>query len=574
MISVFNPLTTLPCDTIIKRSSGDYYLCRQGDHVSVITGNGDCITDFVIPFLTDQVSISDSHYAFSFKKLDKNHISYLTADHAIFELRKDMEYAYVDYQGNLLVPFCGYKESKKKMDKLFKSIVPMLQDFDKNHVLPYQTEAEILNRNTTLAKDFYPSQFPEPQYAIVKEQAIKKNKKGKVIQKAGKFFSDENGTQQSELYKDIQSLENHFYLVQNFDKLFAIANGQGTLITPFKYQQFEKWSTEQRNVTYRVKTEGKFGLIKLPEEIILPAEYKIISPLQHKFAILIETDSTGTDCYYTIDKDAKLIANYCYDNIEKLADNTFKATFSALECTVILDSITGKELSPTLQEQYFDEVVEADLSPEEAIESYKIMLEMGGPATDRIYNNLGVIYESLGDNKLAREYLKKSEDMGCETATENLRIMDEQEAEQRRQQQTTAVAEESVGREILDTTIDLLGSLSELFGESTTTGTSSYTEANDYHSDTSSSSGSSTKVRANDKCPYCQGTGKHISIHAHSKNVCGGNGKCGWCGGSGTIHVAGAGDVLCPNCERKGNGKCKLCHGTGKCPHCHGTGLK
>lgn len=103
---------------------------------------------------------------------------------------------------------------------------------------------------------------------------------------------------------------------------------------------------------------------------------------------------------------------------------------------------------------------------------------------------------------------------------------------------------------------------------------SSYSNYDSDHSYSSGSSSNTNKVRANDKCDKCLGTGDCISIHSKSKLFCGGNGKCQYCNGSGVIHVAGAPDVFCTNCDRNHNGKCKTCHGTGKCSKCHGSGLK
>lgn len=201
--------------------------------------------------------------------------------------------------------------------------------------------------------------------------------------------------------------------------------------------------------------------------------------------------------------------------------------------------------------------------------------------TAAAYNNKGVAYEELDDLAKARECYEKAKSLGDETAVDNLRQLDEEEAEKaeekRRRIEQQKLEKQKARQENIDLVVNLLGSVAEFFGgnsTSTSYESSSYSDYDSDHSYSSDGSSSTNKVRANDKCDKCLGTGDCISIHAKSKLFCGGNGKCQYCNGSGVIHVAGAPDVFCTNCDRNHNGKCKTCHGTGKCSKCHGSGHK
>ena len=221
------------------------------------------------------------------------------------------------------------------------------------------------------------------------------------------------------------------------------------------------------------------------------------------------------------------------------------------------------------------------MEPKEMIETYDLIIEMGGPLTAAAYNNKGVAYEELHDISKARECYEKAKSLGNETAADNVKRLDEEAAAEAEERRMLAEQErqerERKRQENLNEVVDLINSWASLLGGGSNTsssGTSSYSSSDSDNSYSSSSSSTSSKVRANDKCQACLGSGKCTTHNAHSKSTCGGNGKCGTGGGTGVFHVAGALNVLCPNCDKNHNGKCRRCHGTGKCPKCNGTGIK
>ena len=384
----------------------------------------------------------------------------------------------------------------------------------------------------------------------------------------------------SEIFCNISPLDNNYYLVKSYNNKYALANKCGSLISDFVYDDFSLWS-DSSNSIYRYSINGKKGLKTLPQNDVLACEFDNIGNLTNEFAIAIEKEN-GKNKYFVINKDGSFITTYTYDNLVKEKDGTYKAYLGADDnaLCVILDPITGKEKNPTIQEQFFYQVVDVEMEPKEMIETYDLIIEMGGPLT-AAYNNKGVAYEELHDISKARECYEKAKSLGNETAADNVKRLDEEAAAEAEERRMLAEQErqerERKRQENLNEVVDLINSWASLLGGGSNTsssGTSSYSSSDSDNSYSSSSSSTSSKVRANDKCQACLGSGKCTTHNAHSKSTCGGNGKCGTCGGTGVFHVAGALNVLCPNCDKNHNGKCRRCHGTGKCPKCNGTGIK
>ena len=581
----FKKLTRHPYFNI--SDEGDYlFKCIGSHHVSYVSALGDYISDFDVPFAWSRVNKLYCIDVMSWKEAYKNGLKPSNLEYAIYEFENNGFKAYVDYEGNVLVNYMNYKKAKKQLKKLKKKrIIPIYKKFSEHEGEVFKDFANIAKMNQQKASNIYPCNFKDPLHACIAVQKMQKNRRGKVTRRAGKYFvanDDNKDTPLGEVYKNITLLEDKFFLVENYNNKFALANKCGQLITEFKYDIFNKWSEAAGNVIYRFSTNGLYGLMKLPNEIVRKCNYASIDD----FAIAVLSEGTK-QWYYTLDKSGYNINRYAYVNIDKDKKGNITATFGYDNIKVKLDRKTGKELPPTAQEQYLDKVNNSDMSSKEQIEEYETIIQMGGPVTADAYNCMGYEYYNIGEKSKAREYFEKAKALGNTYAVNNLKILDEvaaQEAEELRRQQEEKRQRIEAERQRraeerknnVNEFVGLLGELAEAFGggsSSSSSNSSSYNSDNSYNSGASSYS-SSSKVRANDKCHMCLGSGKCVTHNAHSKSACGGNGKCGFCNGRGVLHISTKANDLCPNCEKRGNGKCKRCHGTGKCPTCHGTGTK
>ena len=585
----FNKLTRHPYFNI--SDEGDYlFKCIDLRHVSYVSALGDYVSDFDVPFAWSKVNKLYSFEVMHWKDAYRNGLNSSNLEYAIYEFENNGFTAYVDFEGNVLVNYMNNKKAKKHLKKLKKKhIIPIYKKFSEHEKEVFKDFANITKVNNQKAYNLYPYNFKAPLHVSIAVQKMQKNRSGKVTRRAGKYFVAKDGNKQisiGEVYKNITPLENKYFLVENFNKKYALANICGQLITEFEYDSFNKWSAATGDVIYRFCINGLYGLMKLPNEIVRKCSFASIGNLTTDFAIAVLNEGTK-QWYYTLDKSGKNLNKHAYVKIDKDKKGNITATFGYDNIKVKLDRKTGKELPPTAQEQYLDKVNNSDMSPTEQIEEYETIIQMGGPVTADAYNCMGYEYYNIGEKSKAREYFEKAKALGNTYAINNLKILDEmaaQEAEELRRQQEEnrqrieaerqRRAEERKNN--VNEFVGLLGELAEVFGggsSSSSSSSSAYDSDNSYSSGGSSYS-SSSKVRANDKCHMCLGSGKCVTHNAHSKSACGGSGKCGFCNGRGVLHISTKANDLCPNCEKRGNGKCKRCHGTGKCPTCHGTGTK
>lgn len=590
----FNKITKIPYKRI-ETDYGNVLKCTNANRVTYITGRGHIISDIILQSRWSNIWKTFASDISSWKELSKNNIPVSDLEYCIYKVERGNEAQYVDYEGNVLVPYTKYKTALKLLKKQKKNVIfSLYRKFlsEKDSMLTGMDNC--LKENESKAYCLYPANFKDPLPVSISIQKAKKNRKGKIVQKGGKRFVANNGEIQIEvgdLYADITSLNDAYFLVKNYKNKYAIANKCGYLISGFDYDSFSKWSDDNGQTIYRVSTSGKYGLMKLPDRIVRKCEYVSLGNLTNGFAI---AKWVSNNKYYNcvIDKKGNNISKYPYDNIVKDKKGYYTAHYAPWNIKVKLDRVTGKELYPTVQEQYFEKVNNSNLSDKELIEEYQLIINMGGDATAKAYNNLGYSYYQLGNRSKAKECFEKSKSLGCSDAADNLKTMNEIEAEEvaeRRRQEESARQQREAERQRLETErqrqeaqrqqsedsktdsfTDLLNTYAELLGRGSSSSSGTYKQ----DSSGNSSSGSSNRVRANDKCNICLGSGKCMNGHAHSKSTCGGSGKCGTCNGKGYIVLSTRATNLCPNCDRNHNGKCKRCHGTGKCLYCNGTGIK
>ena len=579
----FKKMTKHPFDTIASYRD-NLFKCISRTHLTLITTTGFFLADFDTPYLWSDFECYAPCLFMSYKeyrKLDLIDSIYNYTIIQIIDKHGGFTTGYCDYQGNLLVSCKDHKKSSKELRKFKKTLIPIYRKFWEEKKHAFDNCENVLAENISKATELYPAKFETPVLASIATQKQVKNKRGKVTKKAGKYFiNSKTKEKQSELFKNITSIGGKYYLVKNYQDKFALANSYGHLMTDFIYDDFSLWSNAS-NPIYRYSIKGKYGLKRVPTGGVLACEFDKIGNITNQFAIATQKVN-GSTKYFIVNKEGEFVTTYTYDNVIKDKKGTYRAYLGEGDDALIaiLDPVTGKEKSPTMQEQFFYRVVDEEKEPKEMIEAYDLVIQMGGPVTAAAYNNKGVAYKNLNDRTKARECYEKAKSLGNEKAIENLKSLDDleaAEAEERRLLAEKARQEKARKREqTLNEVVDLIGAWASLLGgdSSSSSGNSSYSSSYSESSYSSSSSSSSNKVRAKDKCHICLGSGECMTIHAGSKSACGGSGRCGTCLGDGIIHVAGAGDTLCPNCDRNHNGKCKRCHGTGKCPVCHGTGLK
>lgn len=173
-----------------------------------------------------------------------------------------------------------------------------------------------------------------------------------------------------------------------------------------------------------------------------------------------------------------------------------------------------------------------------------------------VYNNLGCLYDNLGDKHKAKAYFESAlaVDPKYENAKNNLK---------------------KVKREIRNAKLDRISDALSAFGEALGGGQAEETynsyqggsyvgSSGSYSNESSGSYSSSSSSTIIKKCRFCAGSGRCSGMHR-----CRGTGKCNYCNGQKITSTNGHYHE-CGGCH--GTGKCSFCGGTGKCKHCGGTG--
>lgn len=166
------------------------------------------------------------------------------------------------------------------------------------------------------------------------------------------------------------------------------------------------------------------------------------------------------------------------------------------------------------------------------------------------YNNIGALYENLGDLKNAKAYYEYALQINPNygKAKENLKRVKAQLRSQRWN---------NIGN-----VLGAVGQTLETMNSGQTGNINSTTGGGGY-------SGGSTNSST---CKKCQGSGRCSSMSGTAnKYYCHGSGKCGYCNGSGIIRNLGQ-TITCTACN--GRGRCKYCNGSGKCSDCDGSGKR
>lgn len=468
----FKKLTQYPFEKIYECRE-NLFKCISSGHLTYITTSGFVLADFDIPFEWTGCQEWYPYYVLSRKECEKYGINDYLYDYAIIRFKNtNGQYVvgYCDYQGNILANLDDYKKAAKMLKKSKKSkILPLYKKFWDEKKNAFENCSNIFEANILKAAELYPKQFDSPMMAGVATQKQIKNKKGKITQKAGMYFINHDTNEKfGDIYDKISPLGSRYFLVRNYGKKHAIANLSGNFLSEFVYDEFSLWSDTAKHI-YRYAVNGKYGLKALPQKDILACDFEHIGDIVNEFAIAIENEN-GSKKYYVLNKEGGFVAPYTYDNIIKGKDGKYKAYLGEGDSAfvAILDPITGEETSPTMQEQFFDRVVDEEMEPNEMIETYDLIIQMGGPVTAAAYNNKGVAYEELDDIAKARECYETAKKLGSEKATENLQLLDEQEAAEaekiRQRLEQARLEKEKRRQEGLNAVVSLLGSLAEVMG--------------------------------------------------------------------------------------------------------------
>lgn len=371
----------------------------------------------------------ECYYIIGTKRREKDGIAKSTIDKSLIVAKNDKDnYVVINYANEVIVPddfetdspfsrvmyrvydkvssvFVkpnNYRMFRKVVKRPYNSVLrPFLQSSRPNEILSMIENAQKRSRerNIELAK-IYPTDLPKIEKTIVK-----KVKNGQAFFKGNK--------QKGKVYQAIYP-ENKCYLIKNGGK-YGIANLLGDEIVCCQYDNIMRWNTFNGSDIYVVEQKDKYGLIKDDGTILTDIECEMIFLPQNNTGIAYKDD-----LFWLVGSNGVIVTRHGFDIIDYKSDRIYGQWMG--HNTEVLSN--GTEVTPIMK-QIFDE---AYYTPSDEVQKkydrymFCVLLDPTNRLgyTGLAYNNIGVIFDELGDEDKAYEYYKLGWNLGDQNARENV----------------------------------------------------------------------------------------------------------------------------------------------------------
>lgn len=337
-----------------------------------------------------------------------------------------------------------------------------------------------------------------------------------------------------------------YYTVMKNDFAGACDINGKEVISPSRGYTFVCFHNQQGHVGYFgvEKNEMKGACDVNGKEIIAP-QYKSLFYSTNGFT------SENSQGYYAVGMDLDSQGNAFTVNVET-SNNSNSSSYSSSSSTY-----SSTPSTPTVKELFEEAYNTPNSEAQLKFDRYQKVLQADPTNVygykSLVLNNIGCLYDNLGDKKNARAYFEAALTVNPnnENAKSNLKNVKREIRNERLSNIGNALS--TIGNALGNmNTGQIGGSYNSYQGTSGTYGNSS----GGY------SGGSSSNVTKS--CSFCAGSGK-----CSGSRRCRGSGKCNYCNGEKITSTAGHYHE-CGACH--GSGKCSFCNGSGRCKHCGGTG--
>ncbi|MBP3472912.1 MAG: WG repeat-containing protein [Paraprevotella sp.] len=366
--------------------------------------------NILIPPVYKELSFDNYYYTCGFKKCDKDGINSDMFKQAFIEAKnQEGKYGIITLNNEIIVPFTysdSYKVKYKGVKGAYKKVIkPYLLSTKKQALDMRIKEAKIRisTKNKELAT-IYPTDLP-----VVEKTIIKETKSGYAFFKANK--------QISKTYQNIDSYDK-YCIISNNNK-YGIADPLGNETVACEYDNISLWNIGIGDDVLLVEKDNKHGLINADgTELSARNCDMIFLPIKNAGV------AKKNGLYWLIDSKGNLISKYGYDNIDNYStDNKIYAEKLGYKTEL---SIDGTEYSPIIK-QIFDEAYNMPISDNAQKKYDKYMLcsslDMNNQEGYRALslNNIGSMFEDLGNEDKAIEYYEQARNLGNETARKNIK---------------------------------------------------------------------------------------------------------------------------------------------------------
>ena len=399
----FNPI----CKSYYKHMSynQDSLVCFGTDG---LYGIMDMEGNVLIPPIYKKLNHEGLYHAVGFKKCDKDGVKSSAINNA-FLVAQNIEgkYGIITLDNEVVVPFkykgfydVKYKGTKKAYEKTIK---PYLLSAEKKELDSRVGEA--WKRTCSRNKEYaivYTKKLP-----IIEKTTVSKTKTGYIFTKAGK--------QVGKSYEDIEEYDK--FCIVSYNGKYGVTDPLGTETIKCEYDNICIWNADTD--VLMTETKGKYALVTSKGTELSTSGCDMISLPSNKVGVALKNGQ-----YWLIDSIGNIVSRHGYENIDNYSsDGKIYAELLGYKTEL---SVDGKEVS-SIVKQIFDEACKMS-DENEAQEKYdKYMLcasidienKEGYRASS--LNNIGSLFENLGDIDTALEYYNEARGLGNDIARKNVK---------------------------------------------------------------------------------------------------------------------------------------------------------
>lgn len=363
--------------------------------------------NILVPATYSSLKPDNYYYGIGYKRCDKDHISQSDLAEIFFEAKDSMgKYGVITVNNEVMVPFT-YKDAYKLK---YKGTKANYTKTIKNYVLNRKSETKKLldeaylqmsQRNEELAKA-YPTTLPK-----ITRTVIKKTKQGYAFFKGKKQVS--KNYQKIDEYKD-------FCIVKR-NKKIGLSDPLGSEIVECKYDDINVWNANENILV--AENRGKYVLINASGEMLTEKPWDILFFPENEVAVGVRNG-----LYWLLDGKGKIISSCGYNNIDNYSNSDKIMGYRMGRSTEI--SRQGKEVSP-IAEQIFNEAYNMQTGSNAQAKYDRYMLCISCDPDNKLgyrslsLNNIGAMFEDLGDTNKAIEFYEQAKSLGNDTARKNIK---------------------------------------------------------------------------------------------------------------------------------------------------------
>ena len=393
--SSFEALKLMKCLTIKFKENGLY-------------GCMDYTGKELFPAVYKELSLENCYYACGYKRCQKDNISREAFDLFLEVCDTNDKYGIVTLENAVIVPlkykstYSLYKATKKYYKSGFK---PYILSAAKSNLEKRLEAAKDLGKNRDLSLcSRYPIDIP----AVIKTE-VRKIKGGYA------FYRDDKKV--GYIYESIEEL-GRYYLVKSKGN-YGVFDVTGYQMVPCCYGNITIWNVMTDGDIFLVEKEGKDQLVNVSGKALLNKDCDaIFFPLNGLGVAVLDGK------YWLLDNRGRIISSRWYHSIDNYSQKgQVIAQLYGYQTQLTAD---GKEVNPILG-QIFNEAYNIPMSGDlqEKYDKYMLCvnLDEGNKEGYRSLatNNIGALFEDLGDENTAMTYYLKARDMGDKTARNNVK---------------------------------------------------------------------------------------------------------------------------------------------------------